>query len=163
VLREYPALRADAARRGALAEDVVAAAAEQGVDPDLLFAVVEVESGFDPHAVSPRGARGLGQLLFATARAVAPGRIHRPADLQDPARNLHATARLLRILLEEQGGDLGPALRAYNAGPAAADQRGGGPEAYWVKVATRYATLKARRAHVRFAGRLGPAGVTETR
>ncbi|MFB3819799.1 MAG: lytic transglycosylase domain-containing protein, partial [Candidatus Methylomirabilales bacterium] len=146
-LRAYPTLRGQPARRRMLAAQLLAAAAEQRVDPDLLFAVVAVESGFDARAVSPRGARGLGQLLFGTARAVAPDRVRRPADLHEPARNLDATARLLRQLLDQRRGDLDGALRAYYGGPWDKNTNGRDRERYWTKVATRYAALKALRAH----------------
>jgi soluble lytic murein transglycosylase-like protein len=146
-LREYAPLRRQPARRRTLTAQIVAAAAEHRVDPDLLFAVVAVESGFDSTAVSRRGARGLGQMLFATARAVAPGRVRRPADLHDPPRNLDAAARLLHTLLARYDGDLARALRAYYGGPW--DSRAHLPdrERYWLKVAGRYAALKAQRAH----------------
>jgi soluble lytic murein transglycosylase-like protein len=150
-LQAYPALRGQPARRRTLAAQLLAAAAEQRVDPDLLFAVVAVESGFDARAVSPRGARGLGQLLFGTARAVAPDRVRRPADLHEPARNLDATARLLRQLLDRRGGDLDAALRAYYGGPWDTNKQGRDRDRYWTKVATRYAALKALRAHAMLA------------
>lgn len=146
-LTAFPALQRQPARRHTLAAQLLAAASEHRVDPDLLFAVVAVESSFNPRAVSPRGARGLGQLLFRTARHVAPDRVRRPADLEDPARNLAATARLLRTLLDGRQGDLLRALNAYYAGPF--DQHPGAKdrERYFLQVAARYAALKALRAH----------------
>lgn len=146
-LRAYPHLRRDLARRQALSALLHAAATEQRVDPDLLFAVVAVESGFDGRAVSARGARGLGQLLFGTAREVAPEHVRRPADLHDPARNLAVTARLLRSLLDARGGDLPLALRAYYGGAWDRHRHAEDRDRYWVRVATRYATLKALRAY----------------
>jgi soluble lytic murein transglycosylase-like protein len=146
-LRDYGSLRRQPARRRTLTAQIVAAAAEHRVDPDLLFAVVAVESGFDTGAVSRRGARGLGQLLFATARAVAPGRVRRPADLHDPLRNLDATARLLQSLLARHDGDLDRTLRAYYGGPWDRGAHLPDRERYWLKVAGRYAALKAQRAH----------------
>jgi soluble lytic murein transglycosylase-like protein len=135
------------ARRRALAAAIVAAARGQRVDPDLLFAVVAVESGFHAHAVSPRGARGLGQLLFGTAHEVAPHRVRRPRDLDEPARNLEATARLLHALLVRSGGDLDRALRAYYGGPWDPAPERPDRERYGLKVAARYAALKALRTH----------------
>jgi soluble lytic murein transglycosylase-like protein len=146
-LRDYAPLRRQPVRRRTLTAQILAAAAEHRVDPDLLFAVVAVESGFDTRAVSRRGARGLGQLLFSTARALAPGRVRRPADLHDPTRNLDATARLLRSLLERHDGDLDPTLRAYYGGPWDRGAHLPDRERYWLKVAGRYAALKAQRAH----------------
>lgn len=88
------------------------AAAEHGLDAALLHAVVQVESGYNPLAVSPRGAVGLMQLMPATARRLGV------RDSHDPAANLRGGARHLRRLIESLG-DLPLALAAYNAGEAA--------------------------------------------
>ncbi|NOZ95316.1 MAG: lytic transglycosylase domain-containing protein, partial [Acidobacteria bacterium] len=94
------------------------AAAEAGVDPWLLAAVVRQESAFAPHARSARGAVGLAQMIPATARrhARALGMGPRP-DLEDPAVNLRLAARELAHLLDRFGA-IEPALAAYNAGEA---------------------------------------------
>lgn len=88
-------------------------AAEQNLAPELLHAVVQVESGYNAHAVSSRGAVGLMQLMPATARRLGV------ADRRDPLANLRGGARYLRDLLGLFGGDLPLALAAYNAGEAA--------------------------------------------
>jgi len=98
-------------------------ASEQGLDPSLIKAVALVESGFDPRAVSPKGARGLMQLMPATARRYGV------RDPHDPYENLYAGTRHLRDLLVEFQGDLPLALAAYNAG-AGAVRRSGGIPAY---------------------------------
>jgi soluble lytic murein transglycosylase-like protein len=86
------------------------AALEQGLDPALLHAVVQVESGYNPRAVSPKGAVGLMQLMPATARELGV------RDSADPKANLRGGARYLRSLMAAFDGDLQLALAAYNAG-----------------------------------------------
>ncbi|HYB72948.1 MAG TPA: transglycosylase SLT domain-containing protein [Candidatus Sulfotelmatobacter sp.] len=146
-LQEYAPLRRDADQRRYIAAQVRKAAVANQVDPDLLFALVAAESSFDSKAVSSKGARGLGQMQFATARAVAPGAVQRPEDLHDVPTNLHATALHLRQLLGDGQGDLRWALRMYYAGTW--DPNGGGEsgDRYVARVSTFYAYLKAKRAH----------------
>jgi soluble lytic murein transglycosylase-like protein len=91
------------------------------LDPLLLAALVEVESGRNADAVSPKGARGLGQLMPATARRFDV------ADVHDPAENLDGAARYLAWLIERYQGDLTLALAAYNAGEGAVDRHLGVP------------------------------------
>lgn len=88
-------------------------AAEHGLTPALLHAIVQVESGYDPTAVSPKGATGLMQLMPATARR------YNVADRRDPLANLRGGARYLRDLLARFDGDLALALASYNAGEGA--------------------------------------------
>lgn len=99
--------------------DVAAHAA--GIEPDLVRAVLVVESGGDPAAVSPRGARGLMQLMPATARQYGV------RDVFDPEQNIRAGSRYLRDLADRYRNDLELTLAAYNAGPAAVDQHGAIP------------------------------------
>ncbi|MFP3555927.1 lytic transglycosylase domain-containing protein [Paraburkholderia sp. SIMBA_049] len=99
----------------ALVDDV---AKRIGVDKALLMAVIDVESGGDPFAVSPKGARGLMQLMPQTgARQGAD-------DLFDPYQNVVAGTRLLDTLLATFG-DVSLALAAYNAGEGAVRKFGG--------------------------------------
>jgi len=95
------------------ARQVELAATEQGLDPALVHAVVQVESGYDALAVSPRGARGLMQLMPATASRLGV------ADSFDPAANLRGGTRYLRMLINAFNNDLPLALAAYNAGEGA--------------------------------------------
>ena len=96
-------------------------ARENGVAPELIKAVALVESGFDPHAVSPKGAQGLMQLMPETARQYGV------RDAFDPLQNLRAGTIHLRKLLEEFRGDVVLALAAYNAGSGAVKRHGGVP------------------------------------
>ena len=96
-------------------------AREHGLAPELIKAVALVESGFDTHAVSPKGAQGLMQLMPATARQYGV------SDAFDPLQNLRAGTIHLRKLLAEFDGDLTLALAAYNAGSGAVRRHGGVP------------------------------------
>ncbi len=96
-------------------------AQRHSVEPALLSALVEVESARRSDAVSPKGARGLGQLMPATARRFGVD------DPHDPEANLQGSAQYLRWLLERYGGDVRLALAAYNAGEGAVDKYGGVP------------------------------------
>jgi soluble lytic murein transglycosylase-like protein len=144
-LQRFRPLRQSVARRHALAAEIETAAAENRIDPDLLLALVAVESGFKRTAVSSKGARGLGQVMFPTARAVAPSLVHRPSDLYDARRNLTVTAAYLRNLLIAWDGDLKHALITYHQGsrdgrlPRREDTR------YVSVICTYYAALKTRR------------------
>ena len=99
----------------------VEVARRHGLDPDLVVAVVGVESGFRPEAVSPKGAQGLMQLMPATARSLGV------EDTLDPAQNLDGGVRHLGALLTLYGGDVARALAAYNAGEGAVARHGGIP------------------------------------
>ena len=88
------------------------------VEPNLLRAVIAVESAFDPKARSPKGAQGLMQLLPSTARRYG---VHQPYD---PEQNLLGGARYLKDLLKRYDNDLNLVLAAYNAGEEAVDSHG---------------------------------------
>jgi len=91
------------------------------MDPALVKAVVQAESGFDPAAVSSDGARGLMQVLPET------GARYRVKDLDNPYLNLHAGIRYLKSLLLRFDGDVRLALAAYNAGENAVQRHAGVP------------------------------------
>jgi soluble lytic murein transglycosylase-like protein len=112
---------ADAPAGSDLQALAIAAARRHNLDPALVLALVQVESAFQPGAVSPKGAQGLTQLMPGTAREMGV------KDAMDPEQNLDGGARYLRWLLSRYGGDLKRALAAYNAGPGAVDRHRGVP------------------------------------
>ena len=100
---------------------VRALAPDYGIDAELVLAVIEVESSFNARARSPKNARGLMQLLPATARRFGV------RDIWDPAQNLMGGMAYLQTLLERYQGDLDRSLAAYNAGEHAVNRFGGIP------------------------------------
>ena len=109
-------LLARAAQYDAIIETAAVAAA---LEPNLLRAVIVVESGFNSRAVSKRGAVGLMQLMPATGSRFGV------SNLYDPKQNIHAGARYLKFLMDRFGQNVRLALAAYNAGEEAVDRNGG--------------------------------------
>jgi soluble lytic murein transglycosylase-like protein len=97
------------------------AAAHHNVDPNLVRALVKVESNFNPNAVSRKGAMGLMQLMPQTARQL---NLKNPFD---PQQNIDAGVRHLKQLLDNYGGDVRLSLAAYNAGSGAVARSRGVP------------------------------------
>ncbi len=105
----------------AISPIIEAAARAQTLAPKLIRAVIEQESGYRPCAVSPKGARGLMQLMPDTAQQLGV------EDPFDARQNVDGGARYLKQLLDKYAGSLEQALGAYNAGPGTVDQVGGVP------------------------------------
>jgi len=123
-------------------QEVREAALAEGLDPFLVAALVEVESGNRPQAVSSRGAVGLMQVLPSTAQLMG---------VEDHGRaqeNLRAGCRYLRWLMEDFGDDWELVLAAYNAGPGAVYRYGGVPPF----AETRAFIAKVKEAYQRLAG-----------
>jgi membrane-bound lytic murein transglycosylase MltF len=105
-------------------EVINAVSSRHHLDPDLINSVIHAESGFNPRAVSPKGAQGLMQLMPQTASKLGV------ADTFDPGANVEGGTRYLRELLERYNFDLIKALAAYNAGPQRVEQYHGVPPYY---------------------------------
>jgi soluble lytic murein transglycosylase-like protein len=102
--------RQTAADYGLYSREIAEASARWAVPERLIWAVIRVESGFDPRAVSPKGARGLMQLMPETAALLGVRDVFNPRD------NIHGGARHLRGMMDRFRYDLPMAIAAYNAG-----------------------------------------------
>jgi soluble lytic murein transglycosylase-like protein len=117
-----------------------------GVEGELVHAIIWAESSFNPNAVSPAGAGGLMQLMPETARSYGV------RDVFDPEQNIRAGVKIMGQLLAQFDGDVELALAAYNAGPNAVIRAGNRipahpeTEAYVPKVMDYYRRLQARKA-----------------
>jgi hypothetical protein len=103
------------------AEIIASAAEAHGVDPLLVRALIQVESGYRPRARSRKGAMGLMQLMPSTAREY---NVRHPFE---PKANIEAGIKHLKTLIDRFGDDVGLALAAYNAGPGAVEKFNGIP------------------------------------
>ena len=114
------------------------------IPEELVRAVITVESGFSPRAVSPANAKGLMQLMPATAQRM------QVEDVFDPRQNIYGGVRYLRILANLFNGDLALTVAAYNAGEGAVLRYGGVPpyretEDYVTRVTSLYRRFRAER------------------
>ncbi|HYC60133.1 MAG TPA: lytic transglycosylase domain-containing protein [Thermoanaerobaculia bacterium] len=128
-------------------------AAKYAVDPTLVRAVIQVESDFNPNCVSHKGARGLMQLMPATAKRFGVTKIH------DPEQNIHGGVRYLAYLQRLFNDDLTRVLAGYNAGENAVLKYGGIPPyeetGTYVKRALTVYHGRPFGGAVSFAGRRG--------
>lgn len=115
-----PNLPVPEAAASGVQQAIHSAAAATGLSPALLQAVASVESGLNPHAVSPVGAVGLMQLMPQTAASLG-------VNPSNTAQNALGGAEFLKSLLNQFGQNLSLALAAYNAGPEAVTKYGGIP------------------------------------
>jgi soluble lytic murein transglycosylase-like protein len=120
-LDKHSGSESSTARHKSIDKVIEEAAARHHVDPNLVRALVKVESNFNPSAVSRKGAMGLMQLMPQTARLYD---INNPFD---PEQNVDAGVRHLKGLLENFGGDVQLSLAAYNAGQGAVERNRGIP------------------------------------
>ncbi|HZY30999.1 MAG TPA: lytic transglycosylase domain-containing protein [Candidatus Methylomirabilis sp.] len=148
VMREYDAVRDDPHLRRYLIAKIMSLAAEHEVNPDLLFSVVAVESSFRVVAKSPKNARGLGQLMFATARAFNPGAVSRPDDLYDVHLNLETALKYLKANLAQNRDDMRTSLMVYYYGDTGRRPGFQDTDQYVRKVMDFYNLLQDRRQAV---------------
>ncbi len=113
-----------------------------GLDPYLVAAIIEVESGFRPEARSEKGAVGMMQVLPGTAKMVGI------AEHENPRENIRAGCQYLRWLFDEFGSDVELVLAAYNAGPGAVFRYGGVPPFR----ETQNFVLRVKEAYRRLSG-----------
>jgi len=136
-------LRGQTTGNARIDEILVLAATRHGVEPLLLYSVMHQESAFNSQAISPKGARGLMQLMPATAARFGVKNIF------DPEQNIYGAAQYLRFLLDIFDGDVSLALAGYNAGEGAVKKYGYAvppyPETinYVRKIKRRYTNLSS--------------------
>jgi len=134
------------------------AGANNGVDPLLIYSVMHQESSFKSRAISPKGARGLMQLMPGTAVRYGV------TNIFDPKQNIEGGARYLRFLLDRFDGDVNLALAGYNAGEGAVEKFGwrippySETQEYVRRISRRYALLRDPNAAL-YAPRLNGAEV----
>jgi len=111
-----------------LAADIYDIALSEGIDPEIAFRLIKVESNFKPKALSSKAAIGFAQVQLATARFYEPGLAEEQLYQRDV--NLRIGFRFLKDLLRRYGGDMELALLAYNRGPGRVEEillQGGDP------------------------------------
>lgn len=125
-------------RPATLPEIIEGLAKQAGVPPALALSVAEAESNFNPGAVSPKGARGLFQLMPATAQEMGV------TNIDDPIENINGGLKYLSTLNQKYGGDVAKVLAAYNAGPTRVDSGGDLPPETQAYVTTVLSGLTRR-------------------
>jgi soluble lytic murein transglycosylase-like protein len=120
---------------------LVDAGTRNGIDPLLLYSIMHQESSFKSHAISPKGARGLMQLMPGTAMRFGV------TNIFDPRQNIEGGARYVRFLLDRFEGDVNLTLAGYNAGEGAVEKYGwrvppyAETQEYVRRISRRYALL----------------------
>jgi soluble lytic murein transglycosylase-like protein len=138
---------------------IVQSAARNGIDPHLILAVMKQESSFNTQAISYKGARGLMQLMPATAARFGV------RDIFDPAQNIEGGSRYLRFLLDTFNGNVELALAGYNAGENAVMRYGNQippyreTQDYVRKISAHYARLKGGNFVARQVTAPAPANI----
>jgi soluble lytic murein transglycosylase-like protein len=135
---------ASPARYGRYDDHIREAAALYQIPEDLIRAVIQVESDFDPRAVSPANARGLMQLMPETAERMLV------TDIFDPRQNIFGGVRYLRVLANLFNGDIELTIAGYNAGEGAVMRHGGIPpfpetQEYVKRVLAQYRVNRSAR------------------
>jgi soluble lytic murein transglycosylase-like protein len=121
---------------------MISSATNNGVDPLLLYSIMHQESSFKSHAISPKGARGLMQLMPFTAMRFGV------TNIFDPRQNIEGGARYVRFLLDRFDGDINLVLAGYNAGEGAVEKYGwhvppySETQEYVRRISRRYALLR---------------------
>ncbi|MBI1397457.1 MAG: transglycosylase SLT domain-containing protein [Betaproteobacteria bacterium] len=144
IVEDNAVARIPAAVRHKFDKHIEAAARHHDVDPALIHAVIAAESGYNPRARSPKGAKGLMQLIPET------GARYGAKNLLDPRQNIEAGTRYLKDLITLFGNDIKLALAAYNAGEGAVLRYGKIPpyaetQSYVPKVLTYYRRYREAR------------------
>lgn len=123
-------------------EYLINSGTNNGVDPLLLYSIMHQESSFKSHAISPKGARGLMQLMPFTAMRYGV------TNIFDPKQNIEGGARYIRFLLDRFDGDINLVLAGYNAGEGAVEKYGwhippySETQEYVRRISRRYAVLR---------------------
>jgi soluble lytic murein transglycosylase-like protein len=141
---------------------LISSGTRHGVDPLLLYSVMHQESSFKSRAISPKGARGLMQLMPLTAARYGV------TNIFDPKQNIEGGARYLHFLLDHFDGDLNLALAGYNAGEGAVEKYGwrippySETQEYVRRISRRYSLLRDPNAAL-YAPRLNSGQVARLR
>lgn len=146
-----------------VATAIAAAAEKHGVDPQVAFGLVRLESGFRNEATSRVGAMGLTQLMPKTAAWLRPGTTRQ--DLRDPDTNIDIGMAYLRTLIDRYRGDVNLALTAYNRGPGTVDKairKGRNPDNGYADLVYGRQTARAAGHHSSESRKEGKRGVRRT-
>lgn len=141
---------------------LISSGTRHGVDPLLLYSVMHQESSFKSRAISPKGARGLMQLMPLTAARYGV------TNIFDPKQNIEGGARYLHFLLDHFDGDLNLALAGYNAGEGAVEKYGwrippySETQEYVRRISRRYGLLRDPNAAL-YAPRLSSGQIAKLR